>query len=54
MHNPGMAAPKLPPFLLGIQAVPERFPEALDFPFSLPFLPELDLAFHRPVTFFAC
>lgn len=46
-----MLAPR-PPFLLGLQSVPERIPESPTFPFTLPFLPHLHLRFQQPVAFF--
>ncbi len=42
----------VPPYILGVQAVPERIPEYPEFPFSLPFVSTLNLEFRHPVTFF--
>jgi predicted ATPase len=39
------------PFLLNVRALPERLTTP-GFPFDLPFVPELDLGFSHPVTFF--
>lgn len=44
------AAP--PPYLLGVRAVADRAADWTEFPFSLPVIKDLDLAFDRPVTFF--
>jgi predicted ATPase len=41
-----------PPFLLGLDAVPDRIPPIASFPFSLPFLAGMSLRFRRPVSFF--
>ena len=47
-----MSSAKAPPYLLGVQSISDRLPANPDFPFSLPFLPGLDLRFRWPVTFF--
>jgi predicted ATPase len=39
-------------YLLGLKLVPERLPSTDTFPFTLRFLPKLDLQFNTPVTFF--
>jgi predicted ATPase len=40
------------PYLLEVKAIKERLPASTEFPFDLPFIPHLDLRFHKPVTFF--
>lgn len=40
-------------FLTALRVVPDRIDDADAYPFTLPFLPRLDLKFTRPVTFFA-
>jgi predicted ATPase len=40
------------PYLLGVKTVAERLPTVQEFPFNLPFVPELSLSFRAPVTFF--
>ena len=47
-----MNCDKPPPFLFGLNAVPDRIPANPLFPFSLPFLANLSLRFQHPVTFF--
>lgn len=47
-----MAKLATPPFLLGVHVVPERIPVGCAFPFSLPFVPTLNLRFHHSVAFF--
>jgi predicted ATPase len=44
--------PSSAPYLVGLRVVRERLPEEPSFPFSLSFLPTLDLRFEAPVTFF--
>ena len=47
-----MSSAKAPPYPLGVQSISDRLPANPNFPFSLPFLPGLDLRFRWPVTFF--
>lgn len=39
------------PYLIGVRAVPERIEQQDCFPFTLPFVRQLDLRFESPVTF---
>jgi predicted ATPase len=39
-------------FLTGVRVLPERVTDAGVYPFTLPFIPRLDLKFSKPVTFF--
>jgi predicted ATPase len=41
-----------PPYLTGVYTVREKLTDTSRFPFSLPFLPTLDLTFSSAVTFF--
>ncbi len=41
-----------PPYLAGVRIVPERIPAEGGFPFTLPFVPLLELKFNAAVTFF--
>ncbi|MCA9594074.1 MAG: AAA family ATPase [Myxococcales bacterium] len=43
---------KRPPYLSRLRVVTERLPSESSFPFSLPFVGQLDLTFTAPVTFF--
>ncbi len=47
-----MDATLAPPYLAGVRAVPERISDPDSFPFSLPVVRDLDVAFDRPVTIF--
>jgi len=40
------------PYLIGVSVVPDRIDDVTRYPFTLPFVPELDLRFESPVTFF--
>jgi predicted ATPase len=40
------------PYLIGVSAVPDRIEQGDGYPFTLPFVRELDLRFEAPVTFF--
>jgi predicted ATPase len=40
------------PYLAGVSVVPERIGQGTVYPFTLPFVRELDLQFESPVTFF--
>ena len=44
-------APRVP-YLLRVRSLPERMPSDAVYPFTLPFVAELDLAIQHPVTFF--
>ena len=46
---PGMTAV---PYLIGVSVVPDRIPAEIEYPFTLPFVRELDLRLDSPVTFF--
>jgi predicted ATPase len=46
-----MASPR-PPYLTRLRVVRERIPPKAGFPFSLPFVADLDLSFSSAVTFF--
>ena len=40
------------PYLAGVSVVPDRIPSESGYPFTLPFVRELDLRLESPVTFF--
>jgi predicted ATPase len=40
------------PYLIGVSVVPERIPLGSGYPFTLPFVRQLDLRLESPVTFF--
>ena len=48
-----MATEMIPvPYLIGVSVVPERIPLGSGYPFTLPFVCQLDLRLESPVTFF--
>jgi predicted ATPase len=40
------------PYLIGVSVVPDRIEQGNGYPFTLPFVRQLDLRFESPVTFF--
>ncbi len=51
-HNQFVAGATVVPYLASIRTVSDRLPAEPVFPFTLPFVPNLDLSFTKPVTFF--